>query len=138
MITGSVTTVPPSSVTVGGSTTGFGQSYPLCLPLLVFLQSPKLALTGLCAPGPLAAELTPTNGDPTIRQALAARDTRTRFALRLPVVERCIIIRGTPYPNPQRLPRIDDFGEPAAELSHPGCAAARPLALRPRLAAGLP
>src|SRR3954453_21488730 len=135
MITGSVTTVPPSSVTVGGSTTGFGQSYPFCLPLLVFLQSPKLALTGLCAPGPFAAELTPTNGDPAIRQALAARDTKTRLALRLPM-ERCIIIRGLLIPTRQR--RVDEFGEPAAELSHPAFAGTRPLALRPHLAAGLP
>src|SRR5438128_1665646 len=98
MMIGSRTTVPPSPVvTIGGSTTGSGQSYPLCLPLLSFLQSPKLALTGLCAP--VAAELTPTNGDPTIRQALAARDTRTLFALRLPVVERCIIIRGLLIPT---------------------------------------
>src|SRR3954465_6332078 len=93
---GSVTT----GVETTGVETGTGQLYPLCFPLLSFLQSPKVALTDLCAPPPLAAELTPTNGDPTIRQALAARDTRTRFALRLPVVERCIIIRGTPYPNP--------------------------------------
>src|SRR5256714_4288851 len=139
---GSLTTGGGVTTVVGGSTvvvTGaIGQLYPSCFPLLSFLQSPKLALTCLCRPPPVAAELTPTNGDPTIRQALAARDTRTRFALRLPVVERCIIIRGTPYPNPSAEPRIDEFGEPAAELSHPGCAAARPLALRPHLAAGFP
>src|SRR4051812_31369622 len=101
LTTGGVSVPPPVVVvSTGAFETGFGQSYPLCFPLLSFLQSPKVALTGLCAPPPLAAELTPTNGDPTIRQALAARDTRTRLAVRLPVVERCIIIRGAPYPNP--------------------------------------
>src|SRR4051812_7152471 len=104
------TTSPPSSFE------SVGQSYPLCLPRLSFLQSPWSALTALWAPPPLDAELAPTTGDPAIRQTLARRDKRTRFTLRLPAVERCII-RGTPCLNPRSNLRIDDFGEPVAGLS---------------------
>src|SRR4051812_23979198 len=72
--------------------TGTGQSYPLCLPLLSFLQSPNVEFTGLCAP--VAAELTPTTGEPTSRHELARRDRKTRFAETRPAFERCVIIRG--------------------------------------------
>src|SRR3954447_2513892 len=81
-----------------------GQSYPLCLPALLFLQSPNVAFTCLCAP--LVAALAPRTGDPTTRETLARRVAPTRFAVRLRVVEPCII-SGDSLSRPAA--RVDDL-----------------------------